>query len=217
MFINHITITWSPSSQFHQLVGSLNLMSWMTDKNLSLVIRAKHRKAGSPHYTGGCGICEGYRKEIPVDKMSSYFQFTLSFHSSETTSVLRSTKYQPLYALLGRLEQEVWRQPCEKQWDACLRFLIDLLGLDTALQAHRGLAEEGLLELTECRLDAQEFLKPCTPWEHAGETAVVRKRKTWTVGTSSYNILLWILWQTTTQKGVLPPPTGQGWENQGKK
>lgn len=41
--------------------------------------------------------------------------------------------YKPLYALLGWLEEEVWRQTCEEEGDAGVQFLVDLFGLDTAL------------------------------------------------------------------------------------
>lgn len=61
---------------------------------------------------------------------------------------------EPLDALVSRFEKEVRAEAGEEERDAGVQLLVDLLGLDAALQGRRGGTEQGALKLQECRLDS---------------------------------------------------------------
>lgn len=67
---------------------------------------------------------------------------------------------EPLDALVSRFEKEVRAEAGEEERDAGVQLLVDLLGLDAALQGRRGGTEQGALKLQECRLDSQQLLQP---------------------------------------------------------
>lgn len=68
---------------------------------------------------------------------------------------------QPLDALVSRFEKEVRGEAGEEERDAGVQLLIDLFGLDAALQGQRGPTEQSVLELQERRFDSQQLLQPC--------------------------------------------------------
>lgn len=84
---------------------------------------------------------------------------------------------QPLDALVSRFEEKVWAEAREEEGDAGVQLLVDLLGLDAALQGHRGRAEEGALKLQECRLDSQQLLQPRAAWTRKGRTDGMKVRE----------------------------------------
>lgn len=71
---------------------------------------------------------------------------------------------QPLDAFVSRFEEEVRTETREEECDAFVQLLVDLFGLDAALQGQRGGAKQSVLELQECRFDSQQLLQPSTPW-----------------------------------------------------
>lgn len=82
---------------------------------------------------------------------------------------------QPLNALVSWLQQEVWAEPREEERDSGVQLLVDLFGLDAALQRHGGGAEQGVMELQESWLDSQQLLQPRAAWKRAENREVVRR------------------------------------------
>lgn len=62
------------------------------------------------------------------------------------------------------LQQEVGAEPREEERDSSVKLLVDLFGLDTALQRHGGGAKQSVLELQESRLNSQQLLQPRAAW-----------------------------------------------------
>ena len=71
---------------------------------------------------------------------------------------------KPLDALVSWFEEEVRREAGEEERDAGVQLLVDLFGLDAALQRQRGPAEQSVLELQKHRFDSQQLLQPCAAW-----------------------------------------------------
>lgn len=71
-----------------------------------------------------------------------------------------SPVHQPLQTLVGGFEEEVRAEASEKERDACVQLLVDLFGLDAALQSHRRRTEQSLLKVVEGRFDTQQLLQP---------------------------------------------------------
>ena len=76
---------------------------------------------------------------------------------------------QPLNALVGWFEEEVRGEAGEEERDAGVQLLIDLFGLDTALQGQRGPAEQSILEFQERRFNSQQLLQSCAAWGEGGQ------------------------------------------------